>query len=139
MGKKYKFSIGEWVQFKKYYKVSSCNGERYAYEIGLRKPIIGQISGAVIRYIGKIKNEDWDYHKEHGILVSKKPIILYQIKTGMINVPHEVKEEDIDSYFPFTDIPPKLPWKKGYYDKSLRNLMADYAADRVRNEKGHFL
>jgi len=136
MGKKYKFSIGEWVQFKKYYKVSSCNGERYAYEIGLRKPIIGQISGAVIRYIGKIKNEDWDYHKEHGILVSKKPIILYQIKTGMINVAYEVKEADISLH---VDIPLRLPWKKGYYDKSLRNLMADYAADRVRNEKGHFL
>jgi len=112
MAKKYKYSIGDWVTFKKFYKVHSHSGERYAHEIGLTKPILGQVCGAVIRYLGKIKTNEYDYHNEYAFLVPEKSIILYQIKTGMINVAHEVKEEDIEPELNYKDFGYKLPWKK---------------------------
>lgn len=138
MGKKYKYLIGDWVTFKKHYKVSSGNNERYAYEIGMSKPILGQICGAIVRYIGKIKTESWDYHNEYGKLIPEKSIILYQIKTGMINIAYEAKEEDIEPATANADIE-KLPWKETCLSKSMKNLMSEYAADRERNEKGHFV
>ena len=142
MGKKYKYLIGDWVKFKKHYKVSSCDNERYAYEIGMKKPILGQICGAIIRYVGKIVTEQWDYHNEHGKLIAEKSLILYQIKTGMINIAYEAKEEDIEPVNALdlfeADIE-KLPWKEPCLDKSMRKLMSEYAADRTRNDKGHFL
>ena len=142
MGKKYKYLIGDWVTFKRHYKVSSSDNQRYAYEIGMSKPILGQICGAVVRYIGKIKTEEYDYHNQYAVLVPEKSLILYQIKTGMINIAYEVKEEDIK---PATALDlfeagiEKLPWKETCLSKSMRNLMSEYAADRTRNEKGHFL
>jgi hypothetical protein len=138
MGKKYKYLIGDWVTFKKHYKVSSSDNQRYAYEIGMSKPILGQICGAIVRYIGKIKTESWDYHNEYGKLIPEKSIILYQIKTGMINIAYEAKEEDIEPATANADIE-KLPWKETCLSKSMKNLMSEYAADRERNEKGHFV
>jgi hypothetical protein len=142
MGKKYKYSIGDWVTFKRHYKVSSSDNQRYAYEIGMSKPILGQICGAIVRYVGKIVTEQWDYHNEYGKLITEKSIILYQIKTGMINIAYEAKEEDIEPatvYDKYEAGIEKLPWKETCLSKSMRNLMSEYAADRIRNEKGHFL
>jgi hypothetical protein len=139
MGKKYKYSIGDWVKFKKHYKVSSSDDKRYAYEIGMSKPILGQISGAVIRYIGKIETEEFDYHKEFGKLVPEKSIILYQIKTGMINVPYEVKEKDIEPEPNYKDFGYKLPWIEKNLSKSFRDAAANLAAERQRDAEGHFL
>lgn len=135
MAKKYKYTIGNWVEFKKHYKVSSSDGKRFAYEIGMHKPITGQIAGAINRYIGKLKTHYWDHHNEHPYLVIDKSITFYLIKTGMINVAYEVKEEDIVSIYKCS----KLPWKENNWNKSTRLLMADYAADRVRNTKGEFI
>ena len=39
MPKKYKYKIGDWVEFKKYIKIVSQSGERYAYEVGRDKQI----------------------------------------------------------------------------------------------------
>ena len=142
MGKKYKYLIGDWVKFKKHYKVSSSDNQRYAYEIGMTKPILGQVSGAIIRYVGKIKTESWDYHNDSAYLVPEKSIILYQIKTGMINIAYETKEEDIEPATAldlFSADIEKLPWKETCLSTPMKKLMSNYAADRVRNEKGHFL
>jgi hypothetical protein len=138
MTKKYKYSIGDWVTFKKFYKVHSDSGERYAHEIGLIKPILGQVCGAVIRYLGKIKTNEYDYHNEYAFLVPEKSITLYQIKTGMINVAHEVKEEDIEAVG-FTDVDLKLPWKKSWASKRYKEEMSEAANDRLRNAQGHFI
>ena len=138
MAKKYKFKIGDWVSFKKRYEINSSGGERYAYEIGMHKPIIGQVCGAVIRYIGKIKTEEWDYHNQSAFLVPEKSMILYQIKDGMINKPFEVKEEDI-THIGFTDINLELPWKKVFISKSFRKGATLHAETMERNEKGQFL
>jgi len=142
MGKSYKFKIGDWVKFKKYYKVATSEGERYAYEIGLSKPIIGKICGAVIRHLGKIEIDQYDYHAHHPYLVPNASMILYQIRTGMINVPYEVKEEDIeaasglDKYA--ADIE-ELPWKYVYVSQMFRNEASEYAKDMPRDENGKFL
>jgi hypothetical protein len=138
MAKKYKFLIGDWVKFKKFYKVQSNGGERYAYEIGLTKPILGQVCGAVIRHLGKIKTNEYDYHNEYAFLVPEKSIILYQIKTGMINVAHEVKEEDI-THVGFTEIDLNLPWKKSWATKRDREGMSEATNDRLRDSQGRFL
>jgi hypothetical protein len=138
MAKKYKFLIGDWVKFKKFYKVQSNGGERYAYEIGLTKPILGQVCGAVIRHLGKIKTNEYDYHNEYAFLVPEKSIILYQIKTGMINIAHEVKEEDI-THVGFTEIDLNLPWKKSWATKRDREGMSEATNDRLRDSQGRFL
>ena len=138
MAKKYKYLIGDWVTFKKFYKVQSNGGERYAYEIGLTKPILGQVCGAVVRHLGKIKTNEYDYHNEYAFLVPEKSIILYQVKTGMINVAHEVKEEDI-THVGFTEIDLNLPWKKSWATKRDREGMCEAANDRKRDSQGRFL
>lgn len=142
MAKKYKFKIGDWVSFKKRYEIHSSGGERYAYEIGMHKPIIGQVCGAVIRYIGKIKTEEWDYHNQAAFLVPEKSMILYQVKDGMINKPFEVKEEDIeklDELDLFEHDVVELPWKNVFISKSFREDSAKHAASMKRNNKGQFL
>lgn len=142
MAKKYKFKIGDWVSFKRRYEINSSSGERYAYEIGMHKPIIGQICGAVIRYIGKIKTEDWDYHNQAAVLVPEKSIILYQVRDGMINKPFEVKEEDIkeiDALGLFEAGIDEIPWKSVFISKSFREGAAEQAASMKRNDKGQFI
>lgn len=142
MAKKYKHLIGDWITFKKYYKVHSSSGERYAHEIGLTKPILGQVCGAIIRHLGKIKTHEYDYHNESAFLVTEKSMILYQIKTGMINIPYEVKEEDIEPATALdlfeADIE-KLPWRKSWATKRDREGMAEAANDRLRDSQGKFL
>jgi len=142
MAKKYKFKIGDWVKFKKRYEIHSSSGERYAYEIGMHKHIIGRVCGAVIRYLGKIKTDEYDYHNQAAYLVPEKSIILYQIRDGMINVPFEVKEEDIeeapllDRYAAEIE---ELPWKNVFISKSFREDSAKHAASMPRNAGGQFL
>lgn len=142
MAKKYKHLIGDWVTFKRFYKVHSDGGERYAHEVGLSKPILGQVCGAVIRHLGKIKTTEYDYHNEYAYLVYEKSLILYQIKNGMINVAYEVKEEDIEPATALdlfeADIE-KLPWKKSWATKRNKEGMREAANDQPRNTQGQFI
>ena len=142
MAKKYKHLIGDWVTFKRFYKVHSDGGERYAHEVGLSKPILGQVCGAVIRHLGKIKTTEYDYHNEYAYLVYEKSMILYQIKQGMINVAYEVKEEDIEPATALdlfaADIE-KLHWKKSWATKRDREEMSKATNDQLRDTQGKFV
>lgn len=140
MSKKYKYKIGDWVEFKKYIKVNSMDDERFLCDSEMSKPITGQVCGAVIRFIGTIHTESWDYHKESAYLIKKKAIVLYQIKQGMTNVPYEVKEEDIEkidslvAYYGKL----KLPWRYIAWSIHDKKRMSDDVVDAPRDSKGRF-
>ena len=141
MAKKYKFKIGNWVSFRKHYTVHSSDDKRYSQEIGRHKPIIGQICGAVIRHLGKIETEEYDYHNLGAYLVPNKSLILYQIRDGMINVPYEVKEEDIkkvDQLDLFNIGIFDLPWKNAHISEPFKKAAAKQAESMPRNSKGQF-
>lgn len=139
MPKKYKHKIGDWVEFKKYIKIVSQSGERYAYEVGRDKPIVGQICGAITRFIGDIKTHEWDYHSNSAYLVIRKSVTLYQVKDGMVNIPYEVKEEDIILEPNYSDFGYKLPWKNNHFSKMHKKLAREYAARQQRDSKGRFV
>lgn len=141
MGKKYTYKIGDWVSFDKCIMVHSQEGERYAHEVGFSKRKLGQICGAIVRYLGEIRHKEWDYKKDHGFLVIRKSVIMYQVRNGMINVPFEVLEKDLMGvqfmHPPFTK-KPNMPWKHVHYSESLRKHMAQIAKDQPRDSKGRF-
>lgn len=142
MPKKYKYKIGDWVEFKKHIKVNSGGGERYAYEVGTFRSIRGQICGAVIRYIGEIKVEEWDYHNNNAMLVKREAVILYQVKQGMTNVPYEVKEKDIkklDALDLHSVKITKLPWRYVPNGKFHKELARENALSQPRDSKGRFM
>ena len=140
MPKKYKYKIGDWVEFKKHIKVNSGSGERYVYEIGTHRSIRGQICGAVTRYIGEIKVEEWDYHINSATLIKRKAVILYQVKQGMTNVPYEVREEDIQLIESLGfSILGKLPWRYVPYEKFHKQLARENALSQPRDSKGRFI
>lgn len=133
MGKKYKYQIGDWVEFKTYLKVTSSDGKRKAHEIGLAKSKKGQICGAIVRHLGDIK--DSEYGDGPSYLVIRKAVILYQIRDGMINIPYEVREEDIQKILPQK----KLPWRKVYISDWEREQMRESAKSQPRDSKGRFI
>lgn len=145
MGKSYKYKIGDWVEFKTYIKVSSCDGRREAHEIGLARPKFGQVCGAIVRHLGRIKSHEWDYHNDQAFLVIRKAIILYQVRDGMINIPFEVKEEDLkkiddlDIHGAFLSSHKVLPWKKTYLSKWHKEFMSNQAKSQPRDAKGKFI
>ena len=136
MSKKFKFKIGDWVEFKSHIRVISTDGQRYAYEVGMARPKKGQICGAITRFMGEIKTHDWDFHNDHAFLEIRKSITLYQIKEGMINVPFEAREEDITKLKFCTDV---LPWKYVPYSDFERQQAREQAMSQPRDSKGRFV
>lgn len=142
MAKKYKYKIGAWVAFKKYIQVTTYDGTREEHEIGLARVKIGRICGAIIRHLGKIHTEEYDYHNDNPTLVIRKAVILYQVRDGMINKPFEVREEDLkklDELDLHTAGIKEIPWKRRYFSTWERDALAAKANSTPRDSKGRFL
>jgi len=142
MGKSYKYKIGDWVEFKTYLKVTSCDSKRQAHQIELAKSKIGQICGAIIRHLGDIKTDQYDYHNDQAYLIIRKAIILYQVRDGMINVPYEVREEDLkkmDALDLHSAGIKNIPWRKVYLSKWHKEFMSNQAKSQQRDNKGRFI
>lgn len=143
MGKKYKYKIGDWVEFKTYLKVRSSDGKRCAHEVGLAKSRKGQICGAIVRHLGDIKNYHWDDHSpiDQNYLVIRKAVILYQVRDGMINIPYEVREEDLQQVFAPDVKHPKmrLPWRKVRISSWTKQQLSSKANAQQRDSKGRFI
>lgn len=133
MGKKYKFKIGDWVEFKTYLKVISSDGKRKAHEIGLAKSRKGQICGAIVRHLGDIQDDG--FGKESSYLVIRKAVILYQVRDGMINVPYEVREKDLQQILPQKNI----PWRKVRLSSWTKQQLSSKANAQSRDSKGRFV
>lgn len=131
MGKQYKYKIGDWVEFDTYLKVSSCDGHRKAHEVGLANIKKGQICGAIVRHLGDIEDDGF----KNNYLVIRKAVILYQVRTGMLNVPYEVRESDIVKILPQG----KLPWKKVELTTWARERLSKAAKAQQRDSKGRFV
>jgi hypothetical protein len=138
MGKKYKYQIGDWVGFKTYIKVASSDGHRKAYEVGLAKEKFGQICGAIVRHLGDIKSYE-DFSGRDNYLVIRKAVILYQVRDGMINIPFEIREEDIRCIEEAHYVHKKIPWKKVYISDWEREQMRESAKTQPRDSKGRFV
>lgn len=142
MGKSYKHEIGDWVDFKTYLKVTSCDGKRQAHKIELVRSKIGQICGAIVRHLGDIKSDEEDYHNFNSFLIIRKAVVLYQVRDGMLNVPYEVREEDIrkiDALDLHSAGIKKLPWKKVQLTEWARKALSQQAKSQQRDAKGRFI
>jgi hypothetical protein len=136
MGKKYKYQIGDWVEFKTYVKVVSQDGCRTANVIGLAKPKTGLICGAIIRHLGDIHDSGFKYGQNY--LVIKKTITLYQVRIGMINVPFEIREEDI-RLIEKAHLLKVIPWRKTQLSPWAKERLSKAAKSQLRDSKGRFV
>lgn len=138
MGKKYKYQIGDWVAFDTHLKVVSVDGHRKAHEINFANEKIGQICGAKVRHLGDIEDEgSVPYGTSY--LIIRKAVILYQIRTGMLNIPFEVRENDIRCIEQARFVHKKLPWKKVQLSNWAREQLSKAAKAQPRDSKGKFI
>jgi hypothetical protein len=141
-----KFQIGDWVSVRAYVKFDYPNDIRTPLSHKLEKPIIGQIVGARMKFLGKFVSGGYD---DQSYLAVSGSIIVWLVRDGYLNKPYEVLEEDVELHhdtheecFRFTHAKdPKLPWRKTNMtwtesDKAdLRKLMKDVP----RDSKGRWL
>lgn len=138
-----KFQIGDWVSIKAYVKFDYPNDIRTPFSHKLEKPIIGQIVGARMKFLGQYKSGGYD---DQAHLAVSGSVIVWLVRDGYLNKPYEVLEEDV-SYYRLLDIrlihksTPVLPWRKTNMtwtesDKAdLREIMKDVP----RDSKGRWL
>uniref|UniRef100_A0A6M3XZT7 Uncharacterized protein n=1 Tax=viral metagenome TaxID=1070528 RepID=A0A6M3XZT7_9ZZZZ len=131
MKKQPKFKIGDWVEFRYEAKILTeekivGSGRLYKRMI-VRKSVskkIGQIVGAIYRFDGEVTPQSGSYDDyEPGYLQVNKSNLLWQVRIGYLNKPHEVFEEDLvfDNGIIRLNEARKLPWKytENHYHKNI--------------------
>ena len=128
-----KFQIGDWVSIKAYVKFDYPNDIRTPLSHKLEKPIIGQIVGARMKFLGKFVSGGYD---DQSYLAVSGSVIVWLVRDGYLNKPYEVLEEDVfPDYAMHSEWDRKLPWRKTNMtwtdsDKAdLRKLMKDVPRD----------
>jgi hypothetical protein len=134
-----KFQIGDWVRVKAYVKFDYPNNVRTPLSQKLEKPIIGQIVGARMKFLGKFVSGGYD---NQSYLAVSGSVIVWLVRDGYLNKPYEVLEEDVELltyeyWAQCTKLIGKinLPWRKTNMtwtdsDKAdLRKIMKDVPRD----------
>lgn len=159
MGKKkeLKFEIGDWVEFDHVAKLfieKKLVGhnrllKRFIERVDIERKV-GQIVGAIYRFEGEVTPEritaSWeDYYP--GYLEVDGSKLVWQVRTGFLNKPYEVFEEDIKLLIirEFAEIA-KLPWKDCGWNEYTKKIASDqmkewYAKNPnefSRDSKGRF-
>ena len=150
-----KFKIGDWVEIRaKVYLEYDANNDRQVKKIPMTR--VGQICGAKRKMLGKYKHGNSTgsgYFQEYepAWLEVKGSIIVWLVRTGYINKPIEVLEEDIilmyspvrfvESYSEIYD--KKLPWfDTGWTEftkKQQKQMMEGTMDDAPRDSKGRWI
>ena len=138
-----RFMIGDWVKVSAYVKFDYPNNIRTPYVQKLEKPIIGQIVGARMKFLGEHVPGGYD---DTAYLKVRSSLWVWLVRDGYLNKPHEVMDECVELHLT-EDIrlihksTPKLPWRKTNMpwtesDKAdLRKIMKD----APRNSKGRWV
>ena len=150
--KKPTFKIGDWVKIKAVtFLEYDHNNNRQVLSAPIDK--IGQICGAKRRMLGKYiggkrKNNHFgspygdgaDYDEPY--LEVKGFVILWLVRTGYLNKPLEILEEDIEVHEHWNpkDITP-LPWfhKVDIWTKSDKEALRRIMKDAPRDKKGRWI
>ena len=75
-------------------------------------------------------------------LIIRKAVVLYQVKTGMLNIPFEVREDDLtklDALDLHARNIKRLPWKKVQLTNWAREQLSKAAQSQPRDSKGKFI
>ena len=127
--KEFKFTIGNWVEFDRVAEIYYNKENNKVIEIyPLKVSKLGQIVGLTSRYTGKYAitrgTNDNDYNEE-AYLKDPKFHFFWLVKTGLINKPFLVLEEDLifvsvinefakDGKLPFRDSLPEFIYKDNW-------------------------
>lgn len=129
MKTKPRFMIGDWVKVTAYVKFDYPNNIRTPYIQKLEKPIIGQIVGARMKFLGEHVPGGYD---NNAYLKVRSSLWVWLVRDGYLNKPREVMDECVETY---RGSYPKLPWRKTNMtwtqsDKEdLRKIMKDVPRD----------
>ena len=146
--KKPTFKIGDWVKIKAVaFLEYDHNNNRQVLSTPIEK--IGQICGAKRRMLGKYigyKPQRSYFGSYDGYdqpyLEVKGSIVLWLVRTGYLNKPLEVLEEDIETHEHWNpkDITP-LPWfhKVDVWTESDKETLRRAVKDAPRDKKGRWI
>jgi hypothetical protein len=163
MKTKPRFRIGDWVRVKAiadfyYTELAMKKSVRKVESRPLRDPIIGQIVGARIKFLGEFKgggyrqagmwDEDVDYDPPY--LSVSNSVTVWLVRKGYLNKAVEVLDGDIELVEEIHSncirltiqdrLDRKLPWRKTkqIWDEKAKEELRKIMKDHPRDEKGRW-